>query len=333
MAMSDEASAAGSAAQQAFAQVRADLGERIVGQDGLIERLLIALLADGHLLVEGAPGLAKTTAIKELARRIEGDFQRVQFTPDLLPGDLTGTDVYRPETGEFQFQRGPLFHNLVLADEVNRAPAKVQSALLEAMGERQITVGGRTYPLPEPFLVMATQNPIEQEGTYPLPEAQLDRFLMQARVDYPDPKTERGILAIARAEARGQWGQQAEPPPVIAREQIFAARAEVMDLHIADNLEEYLVQLVLATRDPAPYDQGLARMVDYGASPRATIALDRCARARAWLRGGDYVTPDDCHAVAYEVLRHRILLSYAAETEGLTPDALVARLIRQVPMV
>ncbi|MBK5938472.1 AAA family ATPase [Halochromatium roseum] len=333
MANSDEASAAGSSVQQAFAQARADLCERIVGQEALIERLLIALLADGHLLVEGAPGLAKTTAIKELALRIEGDFQRVQFTPDLLPGDLTGTDVYRPETGEFQFQRGPLFHNLVLADEVNRAPAKVQSALLEAMGERQITVGGQTYALPEPFLVMATQNPIEQEGTYPLPEAQLDRFLMHVRVGYPDPKTERGILAIARAEARGQLRQRSDKAPMISREQVFAARAEVMALHMADNLEEYLVQLVLATRDPAPYDSGLARMVDYGASPRATIALDRCARARAWLRGGDYVTPDDCHAVAYDVLRHRILLSYAAETEGLTSDALVAQLIRRVPMV
>lgn len=333
MAMSDEASATGSPTQRIFDQVRADLRERIVGQEALIERLLIALLADGHLLVEGAPGLAKTTAIKELALRLEGDFQRIQFTPDLLPGDLTGTDVYRPETGDFQFQRGPLFHNLVLADEVNRAPAKVQSALLEAMGERQITVGGRTYPLPEPFLVMATQNPIEQEGTYPLPEAQLDRFLMHVRVDYPDPKTERRILEIARAEARGELRQRSGAAPMISPQQVFTARAEVMALHMAENLEEYLVQLVLASRDPVPYDRGLARMVDYGASPRATIALDRCARARAWLRGADYVTPDDCHAVAYDVLRHRILLSYAAETEGLTPDALVAQLIQRVPMV
>jgi MoxR-like ATPase len=323
----------GSPAQRAFDRLRSHLRGRIVGQGELIERLLIALLADGHLLVEGAPGLAKTTAIKELARRIEGDFQRVQFTPDLLPGDLTGTDVYRPETGDFQFQRGPLFHNLVLADEVNRAPAKVQSALLEAMGERQITVGTKTYPLPEPFLVMATQNPIEQEGTYPLPEAQLDRFLMHVRVVYPDPATERSILDIARAEARGQLRSSDHESPLISREQVFAARAEVMDLHMADNLEEYLIQLVLATRDPAPYDQALARMVDYGASPRATIALDRCARARAWLRGADYVTPDDCHAVAFDVLRHRVLLSYAAEAEGLTPDALVASLIRHVPMV
>jgi len=320
-----------SAVQSAFARLRSDLRGRIVGQEALIERLLIALLADGHLLVEGAPGLAKTTAIKALAARIEGDFQRVQFTPDLLPGDLTGTDVYRPETRSFEFQPGPLFHNLVLADEVNRAPAKVQSALLEAMGERQITVGGRTYALPEPFLVMATQNPIEQEGTYPLPEAQLDRFLMHVRVLYPDPATERSILDIARAEARGRLQRPADAPPAITRDQILAARESVMDLHMAGELEEYLVQLVLATRDPRPYDAGLARMVDYGASPRATIALDRCARARAWLRGADYVTPDDVHAIAYDVLRHRVLLSYAAEAEGLDPDGFVAELIRRVP--
>jgi MoxR-like ATPase len=226
-----------------------------------------------------------------------------------------------------------VFHNLVLADEVNRAPAKVQSALLEAMGERQVTVGTRTYPLPSPFLVMATQNPIEQEGTYPLPEAQLDRFLMHVRVAYPDPATERSILNIARAEARGQLRARESATSLIKREQVFAARDEVMALHMAENLEEYLIQLVLATRNPAPYDAQLAPMIDYGASPRATIALDRCARARAWLRGGDYVTPDDCHAVAYDVLRHRVLLSYAAEAEGLTPDALVAALIRLVPMV
>jgi MoxR-like ATPase len=320
-----------SVAQAAFARLRADLRGRIVGQESLIERLLITLLAEGHLLVEGAPGLAKTTAIKELAARIEGNFQRVQFTPDLLPGDLTGTDIYRPETGDFQFQSGPLFHNLVLADEVNRAPAKVQSALLEAMGERQITVGGRTYPLPDPFLVMATQNPIEQEGTYPLPEAQLDRFLMHVRVLYPDPATERSILDIARAEARGQLRHNDDSRIRIGRDLLLTARGEVMDLHMADNLEEYLVQLVLATRDPAPYNESLARLVDYGGSPRATIALDRCARARAWLRGSDYVTPDDIHAVAYDVLRHRILLSYAAESEGIEPDDFVSELIRLVP--
>ena len=331
---SPAANPASSPDQAAFARLRADLRGRIVGQDALIERLLIALLADGHLLVEGAPGLAKTTAVKELAARIEGDFQRVQFTPDLLPGDLTGTDVYRAETGSFHFQPGPLFHNLVLADEVNRAPAKVQSALLEAMGERQITVGGRTYQLPWPFLVMATQNPIEQEGTYPLPEAQLDRFLMHVRVDYPDPASERSILDIARAEARGRLHRaDTDDVPQIGHAQIHAARDAVMDLHMAEQLEEYLIQLVLSTRDPAPYNTDLARLVDYGASPRATIALDRCARAHAWLRAAEYVTPEDVHAVAYDVLRHRVLLSYAAEAEGVDTDAFVAELIRQVPAV
>ncbi len=317
----------------AFAALRAQLAARIVGQQSLIERLLIALLASGHLLVEGAPGLAKTSAIQALAARIEGDFQRVQFTPDLLPGDLTGTDIYRPETGQFQFQRGPLFHNLVLADEVNRAPAKVQSALLEAMGERQITVGGHTYPLPDPFLVMATQNPIEQEGTYPLPEAQLDRFLMHVRVDYPDPRMERQILAIARAEMRGRSQGGPESATLVSQAQIFAARDQAMSLHMADNLEEYLVQLVLATRDPAPYDSALARLVDYGASPRATIALDRCARACAWLRGADFVTPEDIHVVVFDVMRHRVLLSYAAEAEGITVDRFVAELIKRVPLI
>jgi MoxR-like ATPase len=318
---------------QAFAQLRAQLSARIVGQEALIERLLIALLASGHLLVEGAPGLAKTSAIQALAARIEGDFQRVQFTPDLLPGDLTGTDIYRPETGDFHFQPGPLFHNLVLADEVNRAPAKVQSALLEAMGERQITVGGHTYPLPEPFLVMATQNPIEQEGTYPLPEAQLDRFLMHVRVDYPDPGAERQILAIARQEARGRAHGGPAPAVLLSQAQVFAARDQAMDLHMAENLEEYLVQLVLATRQPARYDSELARLVDYGASPRATIALDRCARARAWLRGAEFVTPADIHAVVFDVMRHRVLMSYAAEAEGMSVDRFVAELIKRVPLI
>ncbi len=318
--------------QQAFARLREALRARIVGQEALIERLLIALLADGHLLVEGAPGLAKTTAIKSLGAQIAGSFQRVQFTPDLLPGDLTGTDVYRPETGSFDFQPGPLFHNLILADEINRAPAKVQSALLEAMGEHQITVGGRTYALPEPFLVMATQNPIEQEGTYPLPEAQLDRFLLHVRVGYPDPASERRILAIARAEAPGHQ-VEGSAEPLIGSAEIQAARAEVMQRHMADNLENYLVHLVLATRDPAPYDPALARWVDYGASPRATIALDRCSRAHAWLRGADFVTPEDVHAVVFDVLRHRVLLSYAAEAEGITPDRFVAELLKRVPLV
>jgi MoxR-like ATPase len=322
-----------SLARAAFMRLRDELNGRIVGQRPLIERLLIALLADGHLLVEGAPGLAKTTAIKELAARMESTFQRIQFTPDLLPGDLTGTDIYRPETGAFDFQPGPLFHNLVLADEVNRAPAKVQSALLEAMGEHQITVGTRTYPLPEPFLVMATQNPIEHEGTYPLPEAQLDRFLMHVRVGYPDAGAERRILNIARGEAKVRRGAESVPQVAVTREQIFAARDEVMDLHMAANLAEYLVELVLATRDPTPYGGELKRLVDYGGSPRATIALDRCARAHAWLRGSDYVAPQDLHAVVFDVLRHRVLVSYEAEAEGIDPDRFVSDLLGRVPMV
>jgi MoxR-like ATPase len=322
-----------SVARAAFARLRTDIEGRIVGQSGLVERLLIALLAEGHLLVEGAPGLAKTTAIKHLASRIEGDFQRVQFTPDLLPGDLTGTDIYRPETGSFEFQPGPLFHNLVLADEVNRAPAKVQSALLEAMGEQQITVGTKTYGLPDLFLVMATQNPIEQEGTYPLPEAQMDRFLMHVRVDYPEAAAERSILNIARAEASRRRAAASEPEVLVTKEQVFAARNEAMSLHMAPDLEEYLVQLVLATRDPSAYGEELSRLVDYGASPRGTIALDSCSRAHAWLRGGDFVTPEDVHAVVFDVLRHRVLMSYEAEAEGVDADRLVGDLLSRVPMV
>lgn len=317
-----------STAQAAFQRLRADLSRRILGQSTLVERLLIALLADGHLLVEGAPGLAKTTAIKALAEGLEGSFQRVQFTPDLLPGDLTGTDVFRPQTGDFEFQPGPLFHNLVLTDEVNRAPAKVQSALLEAMGERQITVGRRTYPLPEPFLVMATQNPIEQEGTYPLPEAQLDRFLMHVRVGYPQAETERAILHLARREVTA--GHE-RPSIRLTREQIAAARGEVMALHMAAIVEDYLVHLVLATRDPTPYGAGLRRLVDYGGSPRATIALDRCARAHAWLLGRDYVSPADIQDMAPDVLRHRVLMSYAAEAEGLDADHFIGELLNRVP--
>ena len=316
----------------AFSRLRAELSQEIVGQPELIERLLIALLADGHLLVEGAPGLAKTTAIKELAARIEGDFHRLQFTPDLLPADLTGTEVYRPQTGEFQFQRGPVFHNLVLADEVNRAPAKVQSALLEAMGERQVTVGRHTYRLPSLFLVMATQNPIEQEGTYPLPEAQLDRFLMHLRVGYPEPSTERAILHLARAQMSRGKRAAVDRAHVVTQEQVFAAREEVMALHMAAHLEEYLVQFVLATRDPSPYGGELSGWVAFGASPRATIALDRCARAYAWLRGSPYVSPQDVHAVVFDVLRHRVLLTYEAEAQGIDADLFVRELLKRVPV-
>jgi len=317
---------------QSFYQVRQHLQERIIGQQALVERLLIALLADGHLLVEGAPGLAKTTAIKELAAVLEGDFHRLQFTPDLLPGDLTGTDIYRPEKGDFHFQQGPLFHNLILADEINRAPAKVQSALLEAMGEKQITVGRHTYPLPRPFLVMATQNPIEQEGTYALPEAQLDRFLMHVRIGYPDVQAEHAILKLAHQQAERENTAPAPSNLSLSKAQILAARQEVLHIHMAEPVEQYLVQLVLASRDPAPYSQTLTRWISYGASPRATIALDRCARAHAWLEGRDYVSPSDVQAVAFDVLRHRVLISFEAEADGMDSDAVIRELLKLIPV-
>ena len=319
-------------AQAAFKRLRMELEACIIGQEALVEHLLIALLADGHLLVEGAPGLAKTTAIKELAQRIDGDFHRLQFTPDLLPGDLTGTDVYHPQDGSFSFQRGPIFHNLVLADEINRAPAKVQSALLEAMGERQITVGQSTYTLPRLFLVMATQNPIEQEGTYPLPEAQLDRFLMHVRISYPQVDAEKRILALARSRARQAATATTPHTTVVTQHQIFDAQRQVLDLHMSDSVEEYLVQLLLASRQPRAYSEDLARWISFGASPRGTIALDRCARARAWLQGRDFVSPDDVQSVAFDTLRHRILLSYEAEAEGIDADHIIRELIQRVPV-
>jgi MoxR-like ATPase len=322
----------GSTAQMAFTRVRQELQQCIIGQQILVDRLLIALLADGHLLVEGAPGLAKTTAIKELAKRIEGDFHRLQFTPDLLPGDLTGTEIYRPQTGEFHFQRGPIFHNLVLADEVNRAPAKVQSALLEAMGERQVTVGRSTYSLPQLFLVMATQNPIEQEGTYPLPEAQLDRFLMHVRIGYPSANSEKAILDLARHQALEAYGRGGEANARLTQEQVFGAQNEVLALHMAPQLEEYLIQLLLASRDPSAYGEDLARWVAYGASPRGTIALDRCARAHAWLQGREYVSPEDIHAVVFDTLRHRVLMSFEAEAEGIDAERFIAALLQRVPV-
>ena len=321
-----------SLAYQAFQSLQQHVSQHIIGQEILVERLLIALLADGHLLVEGAPGLAKTRAIKVLSEGIEADFHRVQFTPDLLPADLTGTDIFRPQDGSFQFQRGPLFHNLVLADEVNRAPAKVQSALLEAMAERQITVGTTTYPLPTLFLVMATQNPIEQEGTYPLPEAQLDRFLLHVKVDYPKAEAERQILQLARAEAVQQLRKTAPPVTRLSQQTLLAARQEVLEVYMADNLERYLVEIILATRNPSSYSADLGSWVQWGASPRATIALDRCARAHAWLAGRTYVGPEDIQALAFDVLRHRVLLSYEAEADGHTPDHFIEKLIDLIPV-
>jgi MoxR-like ATPase len=318
--------------QEKFQRLETHLKKLVIGQEHLLSRMLTALLCDGHLLVEGAPGLAKTRAIKVLSHSIEGDFHRLQFTPDLLPADLTGTEIYRPENGSFVFRKGPLFHNLVLADEVNRAPAKVQSALLEAMGERQITVGSVTYPLPALYLVMATQNPIEQEGTYPLPEAQLDRFLLHVLVDYPNAAGERAILAINRAEQKRATtdAELFKADERVTQKEVLAARLEVLDTHLAETLEEYLVQIVLATRDPSRYGEDLKGVLRYGASPRATIALDRCARARAWLAKRDYVTPEDIQSVAHDVLRHRILLSFEAEAAGRTPDEIVDTLLARI---
>ncbi|TZF88563.1 AAA family ATPase [Cognatilysobacter lacus] len=319
-----------------FGGLRESLQAEIVGQSTLVERLLVALLADGHLLVEGAPGLAKTSAIRALAARLHADFARVQFTPDLLPADLTGTEVWRPQDGRFEFQAGPIFHHLLLADEINRAPAKVQSALLEAMGERQVTVGRATYPLPRLFLVMATQNPIEQEGTFPLPEAQLDRFLMHVRIGYPDAHVEAEIVRLARERARVLLETGSEPVfeamERISIEDVFAARKLVLSLHMAPQVERYLVELVLASRDAQRYDAALGRRIAWGASPRGSIALERCARAHAWLAGRDYVTPDDVRSVAPDVLRHRVLPSFEATAEGWDGGKLVTELLSRVPL-
>ncbi|KJF99141.1 AAA family ATPase [Photobacterium leiognathi] len=313
-----------------FQRLNHYLQSQVVGQPDLVKQLLIALLADGHILVEGPPGLAKTRAVKVLSDCIEGDFHRIQFTPDLLPADLTGTDIFRPETTEFTFQPGPIFNSLILADEINRAPAKVQAAMLEAMAEKQITAGRQTYPLPELFLVMATQNPIEQEGTYPLPEAQLDRFLLQLNVDYPSAESELEILRLNRGEA---LGIEKTEPVHISQSDIFAARKEILNIHMAEDVEHYIIRLVMATRQPEKFGSQLANWLQMGVSPRATLALDRCARAHAWLNGRDFVTPEDVQTMAYPVLRHRLLLSYEAQAEGIAADRVVAELISQVASV
>ena len=323
--------------REVFNAIAAALDARIVGQFALKQRLLVALLCDGHVLVEGVPGLAKTTAVKTLAELIEADFHRIQFTPDLLPADITGTEVFRAETGTFEFRPGPLFRSLVLADEINRAPAKVQSALLEAMEERQVSVGRATFPLPDLFMVMATQNPIEQDGTYPLPEAQLDRFLLHVQVGYPAPEAEHAILQLAREEAsRAASGEgsrgRASATAIASTKQVLAARREVLAQHMAGALERYIVELVLATRNPAAYEAELAALVQLGASPRASIGLDRAARAHAWLSGRDYVSPEDIHAVAPDVLRHRLLLTYQARADRVGVDEIIERLLARVPV-
>jgi len=304
------------------------LETKIIGQESLVERLIIALLSDGHVLVEGAPGLAKTKAIKTLSEGLEADFHRIQFTPDLLPADVTGSDIYKPKEGTFEFQKGPIFHNLVLADEINRAPAKVQSALLEAMAERQISVGKSTYKLPELFLVMATQNPIEQEGTYALPEAQMDRFLLHVKIDYPSTGSERKILKLARDEKNSKIKAFENP---LTQSQLNKARAAVREVRMSEQVEEYLVQIILATRNSDKYGGNLSDWLEFGASPRATIALDICSKSLAWLDNRNFVTPDDIRSVSHDVLRHRLILSFEAEANGISSDQVVDELLKVVP--
>ena len=330
-----------SAAHSSMMAVRERLCHSIIGQQLLVDRLLIALLTDGHLLVEGAPGLAKTRAIKALSELIDADYQRIQFTPDLLPADITGTEIYRPQDGTFAFQQGPLFNNLVLADEINRAPAKVQSALLEAMAESQISVGHKTYTLPKLFMVMATQNPIEQEGTYQLPEAQLDRFLMHVRIDYPEAVHERDILSLVRNEARMAAGLTArvgdehdqtllQPAPRLPLDTLFAARREVLDIYMSEDVESYLLRFVVTSRNAQQVSTELSRWIAYGSSPRGSLSLYAASRAHAWLQGRDYVSPADVQSVVHDVLRHRVLLSYEAEADGITADTVIDQLLSYI---
>ena len=320
-------------AQQSILQLQQYLNQHILGQPDLIDKMIITLLSNGHLLVEGLPGLAKTRAIKTLSQGIQSNFHRIQFTPDLLPSDITGSEIYRPQDGSFSFEQGPIFNHLILADEINRAPAKVQSALLESMEERQVTIGKTTHPLPDLFMVMATQNPIEQEGTYPLPEAQLDRFLLYIKINHPDKSEEKNILALARKEAALGQDHHALAPAFspLHPDTLAQAKKEVLDVHISEHLQEYLLALVLATRDPAPFTTDLTDILTFGASPRATIGLDRASKARAWLQGRDYVTPDDIQALAHPVLDHRIILSYQALAQGWTPSQVVSHLLEKVP--
>ena len=316
--------------RNAFIELQERLSGAVIGQAHVMEHLLIGLLANGNILMEGLPGTAKTRSIKTLATLIQSEFSRIQFTPDLLPSDVTGSEIYREHSSTFEFQQGPLFGNLVLADEINRAPAKVQAALLEAMEERQITVAGTTHKLPELFMVLATQNPIEQEGTYPLPEAQMDRFLLYVRVDYPEAGNELEILRLVRGENAGT-GKETAPPPLDQR-LVFEARKEVNAIHVAEATEQYIVDLVIATREPQRYDDELASWIKIGASPRATIALDAAARAHAWLQGNDFVSPENVQAVAPACLAHRVHLSYEAEAAGLSRHDIVAAILQRVAL-
>lgn len=321
--------------RESLLELQRRIGETVLGQEAMIERLLIGLLANGNLLVEGLPGLAKTRAIKKLSKFLDAGLSRIQFTPDLLPSDITGSEIYYSSEGkgEFQFQPGPVFNNLVLADEINRAPAKVQAALLEAMEERQVTVAGKTHVLPKLFLVMATQNPIEQEGTYPLPEAQMDRFLMHVRVDYPEEKSERDIMLLVRGEEVESADGASGPAAINSRvpqDVVFAAHDEIHAMQMTPAVEQYIVALIEATRYPERYDKDLRKWIQIGASPRGTIGLDKCSRVYAWLKGRDYVRPDDVQAIAHDVLRHRILLSYDAQAEGVKADQVIDKVVKLV---
>ena len=313
-------------------ELKARMQRSIIGQEEVIDRLIIGLLADGNVLVEGLPGLAKTRAIKSLAKNLAAEFSRIQFTPDLLPADVTGTEIYYSAGGEgqFKFQAGPIFGNIVLADEINRAPAKVQAALLEAMEERQVTVAGTTHKMPELFMVMATQNPIEQEGTYPLPEAQMDRFLMHIMIGYGDEASEAQVIRLVRQESAPETGEKKEEPTPIPQEVIFSARNEIAAIHTSEAIEAYLVDVVFATRYPERYSEELKSWVEVGASPRGGIGLDKCSRAHAWLQGRDFVTPEDVRAVVHNVLRHRLILSYEANAEGIGPDRVIKEIMAQI---
>ncbi len=311
-----------------------ELGDRInqsiIGQEKVVEKILVVFLADGNLLLEGLPGLAKTRAVKSLSKELEASLSRIQFTPDLLPSDITGTEIYQPELKDpFVFSQGPIFANLVLADEINRAPAKVQAALLEAMEERQVTVAGKTYPMEKLFMVMATQNPVEQEGTYPLPEAQMDRFLMKVVIDYPDDESEKKILRLVREESKGSLANR-KP---ISQEVVFTARNEIKEIEVSEAAEKYMVDLISATRYPEKHSEKLDKWIDFGASPRGTIALDKCSRVMAWLNGRSYVEPDDIRSVIHEVLRHRLILSYEANAERIGADQVIDELLKVVAVL
>jgi len=317
---------------EAITQLKTQMSQAIIGQETLIDRIVLTLLADGNMLLESVPGLAKTRAIKSLAKNLDCGLSRIQFTPDLLPSDVTGTEIYLPDGDEkFVFQKGPIFSNLILADEINRAPAKVQSSLLEAMEERQVTVAGKTHKMEKLFMVMATQNPIEQEGTYPLPEAQMDRFLMHCIIDYPDDVAELSIMRLNKAEASQQKTKVSND--TISQDVIFDARKEISAIKIAENIEKYIVSLISATRYPEKFDADLAKLIDFGASPRGTIALERCSRVNAWMQNRDFVTPDDVQEVIKDVLRHRIALSYKARAEGVSVDTIIDKLIQVVAVV